>query len=78
MINEISPAWPAPPAVQAAMDRAARAIPPAWPLASSVAVNPFLGQAGEPLAVAGARLARIAGARVTMPGAGTRRKSRRG
>ena len=48
-------------------DRAARAIPPVWPLASSVAVNPFLGQAGESLAEAGARLARVAGAPVTMP-----------
>ena len=38
--------------------QAARAIPPVWPLASSVAVNPFLGQTGEPLAMAGARLAR--------------------
>jgi uncharacterized protein YbcC (UPF0753/DUF2309 family) len=51
----------------AAADRAARAIPPVWPLASSVAVNPFLGQAGETLAMAGARLARVAGASVTMP-----------
>lgn len=42
-------------------------IPPLWPLASSVAVNPFLGQAGEPLEKAAARLARIAGAPVTMP-----------
>lgn len=50
-----------------AMDRAARAIPPAWPLASSVAVNPFLGQAGETLAATGARLARVAGVRVTLP-----------
>ena len=40
------------------VDKAVRAIPPAWPLASSVAVNPFLGQTGEPLATAGARLAR--------------------
>ncbi|MCB5945851.1 YbcC family protein [Acidocella sp. KAb 2-4] len=48
-------------------DRAARAVPPMWPLASSVAVNPFLGQAGECLAEAGARLARVAGAPVTMP-----------
>ena len=46
--------------------QAARAIPPVWPLASSVAVNPFLGQAGEPLAMAGARLARVAGVSVTM------------
>lgn len=46
---------------------AARAIPPVWPLASSVAVNPFLGQTGESLAMAGARLARIAGVSATMP-----------
>ncbi len=50
-----------------AADRAARAIPPLWPLASSVAVNPFLGQAAESLATAGARLARVAGSPVTMP-----------
>jgi len=50
-----------------AADTAARAIPPVWPLASFVAVNPFLGQASEPLAHAGARLARIAGTQVTMP-----------
>ena len=49
------------------VDQAARAIPPVWPLASSVAVNPFLGQTGESLAKAGARLARVAGVSVTMP-----------
>ena len=48
-------------------DRAAQAIPPVWPLASSVAVNPFLGQTGENLATAGARLTRVAGVAVTMP-----------
>jgi len=53
--------------LETAADRAARAIPPVWPLASSVAVNPFLGQTGESLATAGARLARVAGAAVTMP-----------
>ncbi len=52
--------------LESAADEAARAIPPVWPLASSVAVNPFLGQAGERLAAAGARLARVAGAAVTM------------
>ncbi|WP_409363948.1 YbcC family protein [Agrobacterium vitis] len=52
---------------EAAADRAARAIPPVWPLMSSVAVNPFLGQAGETLAKAGARLARVAGIAITMP-----------
>lgn len=50
-----------------ATDVAARAIPPLWPLASSVAVNPFLGQTGESLAQAGSRLARVAGVSVTMP-----------
>ncbi|ABE37890.1 conserved hypothetical protein [Rhodopseudomonas palustris BisB5] len=53
--------------LEAAADRAARAIPPVWPLASSVAVNPFLGQTSESLATAGARLARVAGVAVTMP-----------
>ena len=51
----------------AAADRAAKAIPPAWPLASSVAVNPFFGQADESLAQTGARLARVAGVSVTLP-----------
>ncbi|KMO31395.1 YbcC family protein [Methylobacterium aquaticum] len=53
--------------VMAAADAAGRRIPPLWPLASSVAVNPFLGHAGEPLWAAGARLARAGGAAVTMP-----------
>ena len=52
--------------LDAAADRAARAIPPVWPLASSVAVNPFLGQTDQSLATVGARLERVAGARVTM------------
>jgi hypothetical protein len=50
-----------------ASDTAARAIPPVWPLASSVAVNPFLGQATETLAQVGARLGRVGGVSVTMP-----------
>ncbi len=53
--------------IQAAAERAAWAIPPVWPLASSVAVNPFLGQTGESLAEVSARLARVAGAKATMP-----------
>ena len=36
--------------LERAVDLACRAIPPVWPLASSVAVNPFLGQTGEGLA----------------------------
>ena len=55
------------PEVDAAAERAAQAIPPAWPLASNVAVNPYLGQAGEGLAAAGARLRRVAGMPVVMP-----------
>ena len=50
-----------------AVDAAARAIPPVWPLAASVAVNPYLGQTGEPLAVAAARLGRVGGIAATMP-----------
>jgi hypothetical protein len=51
----------------AAVSGAVRAIPPAWPLAATVAVNPFLGQVEEELATASARLARVAGERATMP-----------
>ena len=54
-------------ALASAIDAAIRAIPPVWPLATSVAVNPFLGQAGEPLAVTAARLGRVGGLPVTMP-----------
>ncbi len=54
-------------AVLAAADAAAHAIPPAWPLASSVAVNPYLGQAGDDLAQTAALLARVSGAPMTMP-----------
>lgn len=43
---------------------AAKAIPPLFPLSSNVAVNPFLGQTTEPLAVTSARLARVAGTRI--------------
>ncbi|PTM41580.1 DUF2309 domain-containing protein [Bosea sp. 124] len=48
-------------------DRAARIIPPLWPLSASVAVNPFLGLAGETLPGAAARLGRAGGIPVTMP-----------
>lgn len=50
-----------------ASERAARAIPPLWPLASSVAVNPFLGHSHESLAVTAARLRRVAGQPIAMP-----------
>lgn len=48
-------------------DAAGRAIPPVWPLVSSVAVNPYLGQTSQTLAETSARLARVAGLRSTMP-----------
>jgi len=50
-----------------AAESAARAVPPAFPLDATVAVNPFLGQAGEDLATAAARLGRVAGVRLTRP-----------
>ena len=56
-------------AVLEAAEAAARAIPPAFPLDATVAVNPFLGQTGEDLAAAAARLGRVAGVRVTRTGA---------
>lgn len=53
--------------ILAAADRAVRAIPPLWPLASSVAVNPFLGQAEQTLASTAALLRRVGGTAITMP-----------
>lgn len=47
------------------VEDAARRIPPAFPLEATVAVNPFLGQTGEDLATASARLQRVAGVRAT-------------
>lgn len=55
------------PALLRAVEHACRAIPPAFPLAATVAVNPFLGQTGESLAMAAARLARVAGVALTPP-----------
>ena len=56
-------------AVLEAAEAAARAIPPAFPLDATVAVNPFLGQTGEDMATAAARLARVAGVRISRTGA---------
>ena len=58
---------PIEPWVFEAADTAARQIPPLWPLASYVAVNPYLGQTGETLAATGGRLARVGGVPVAMP-----------
>ena len=54
-------------ALIAAANAAAHAIPPLFPLASSVAVNPFLGQTGDTLAQTAARLGRVSGTPVTQP-----------
>jgi uncharacterized protein YbcC (UPF0753/DUF2309 family) len=48
-------------------EAAGRAIPPLWPLSSSVAVNPFLGQTEQSLPQVAALLDRVAGTSVTMP-----------
>ncbi|MEO0393755.1 MAG: DUF2309 domain-containing protein [Pseudomonadota bacterium] len=53
--------------IRDAADRAAQAIPPAWSLEATVAVNPFLGQAQDDLATTAARLGRVAGQSITMP-----------
>lgn len=62
----------------AAAEAAARAIPPAFPLDATVAVNPFLGQTREDLATAAARLARVAGVPLTRPRAEYAREIARG
>ncbi|RSK32314.1 DUF2309 domain-containing protein [Rhodovulum iodosum] len=56
-------------AILKAAEVAARRIPPAFPLEATVAVNPFLGQTGEDLATASARLQRVAGVRAVRAGA---------
>ncbi len=50
-----------------AAERAGGFIPPAWPLAATVAVNPFLGHTHENLSHVSARLGRIAACPMTMP-----------
>ena len=45
----------------ATSETASRAIPPLWPLSSSVAVNPFLGQTELTLTDASALLGRVGG-----------------
>jgi uncharacterized protein YbcC (UPF0753/DUF2309 family) len=52
--------------IMAGAKNAAAHIPPLWSLEATVAVNPYMGQAGEPLQMAAARLARVAGVR-TVP-----------
>jgi len=49
----------------AAAESAMARIPPAFPLAATVAVNPFLGQASESRVAAAARLGRVGGIKTT-------------
>jgi uncharacterized protein YbcC (UPF0753/DUF2309 family) len=67
MTTDTGPAPIDPAAATAAAAAAARQIPPLWPLASYVAVNPYLGQTRQSLAQTGARLDRVGGIPVTMP-----------
>lgn len=53
--------------IAAATEAAGRAIPPAFPLAATVAVNPFLGQSAQSLAETSALLQRVAGCSATAP-----------
>ncbi|WP_318530259.1 DUF2309 domain-containing protein [Rhizobium sp. TRM95796] len=54
-------------ALSRAADKAVRAIPPAWPLTATVAVNPFLGQSTENFETTAALLSRIGGVRLALP-----------
>ncbi|KQM33715.1 hypothetical protein ASF03_08420 [Rhizobium sp. Leaf68] len=54
-------------ALAKAADQAVRAIPPAWPLTATVAVNPFLGQSNESFDKTAALLARVGGVRLALP-----------
>ena len=49
--------------IDASAEAAVRLIPPAWPLSHTVAVNPFLGQTGQPLEETASQLSRLTGAR---------------
>ncbi len=51
----------------AAAQTAIRQVPPAFPLAATVAVNPWLGQSGEERSVAATRLTRVGGGRIFVP-----------
>jgi uncharacterized protein YbcC (UPF0753/DUF2309 family) len=64
-ITDIAPARMS--ALLKSAESAARAIPPAFPLSATVAVNPFLGQTREDLATASARLVRVAGSSLVQP-----------
>lgn len=61
-----------------AADQAGRAIAPAWPLAASVAVNPFLGQSGHSMAETAELLPRLTGVDILPPRSWFAERIRRG
>lgn len=56
-----------PELIAASVSRVTRIVAPAWPLEHFVAVNPFLGLSDRSFASASDIMARVAGARMTMP-----------
>ena len=64
--TEASPAAMSPSTIET-VAQATRTIAPLWPLKHFVAVNPFLGLAGQTFAQAAQTLGRVSGARLTMP-----------
>jgi uncharacterized protein len=68
-MSDFAPAVTETEALRAA-DRAGRLVAPLWPLSSFVAVNPFLGFASKDFEAAMGEVARLSGARMTLPASG--------
>ncbi|MGE6740485.1 YbcC family protein [Allorhizobium pseudoryzae] len=67
-MDQVSPAAPSQPADLSKLIRAAvNAVPPAWPLSATVAVNPFLGQVGRSFAETAEQVIRLSGVSIAMP-----------
>ena len=67
MKHHLAPEAAASETVGSYLALAVNAIPPAWPLTSSVAVNPFIGQSTSDFAEAVALIRRVAGCALTPP-----------
>ncbi|MCY1667139.1 YbcC family protein [Rhizobium sp. SL86] len=67
-MDHVSPVAPSQPAdLSKAVRAAVNAIPPAWPLAATVAVNPFLGQTDRGFAETAEQIIRLSGVSIAMP-----------